>query len=170
MWGLTLAPGQVSYAASGFLLQIFGVAEPDRWQIATVAICIIALGMVINMTGRRFLKIVVAISITCEVVGSLGLGAVLLLFYRENPFSVLFSSAGIPGADAWVSGPMLLAIAYVGWSFLGFEAAGSVAEEADDPERNGPKAIILPLLLFRLVVTFSTAPLTLPIPNLSALL
>jgi len=135
MWGLTLALGTLSYAASGFLLQIFGVSEPNRWQIATVAICIIAFGTMINMVGRKFLKIVVAISITCEVVGSLGLGAVLLLFYRENPFSVLFSSAGIPDADSWVSGPMLLAIAYVGWSFLGFEAAGSVADEVDEPDR-----------------------------------
>ena len=38
MWGLTLALGTLSYAASGFLLQIFGVCEPDRWQIAIVAI------------------------------------------------------------------------------------------------------------------------------------
>ena len=38
---------------------------------------------------------------------------------------------------------MLLAIAYVGWSFLGFEAAGSVAEEVDEPERNVPKAITI---------------------------
>ena len=166
MWGLTLALGTLSYAASGFLLQIFGVSEPDRWQIAIVAICIIAVGTLINMVGRRGLKIVVAISITCEVVGSLGLGTVLLLFYRENPFSVLFSSAGIPGADAWVSGPMLLAIAYVGWSFLGFEAAGSVAEEVHDPERNVPKAIILALLLVGLVVMFSSAALILSIPDL----
>src|SRR6476469_857508 len=58
MWGLTLALGTLSYAASGFLLQIFGVSEPDRWQIATVAICIIAFGTLLNMVGRRFLKIV----------------------------------------------------------------------------------------------------------------
>ena len=168
MWGLTLALGTLSYAASGFLLQIFGVSAPGRWQTAAVAICIIAVGTVTNMVGRRILKIVVGISITCEVVGSLGLGTVLLLFYRENSFSVLFSSAGIPGAGAWVSGPMLLAIAYVGWSFLGFEAAGSVAEEVDEPERNVPKAIILALLLVGLVVMFSSAALILSIPNLSS--
>jgi amino acid transporter len=168
MWGLTLALGTLSYAASGFLLQIFGVAQPDRWQIAVVAICIIAASTLINMIGRQGLKIVVAVSITCEIVGSLGLGTILLLFYRENPFSVLFSSAGIPGADAWTSGPMLLAIAYVGWSFLGFEAAGSIAEEVDKPERNVPKAIILALLLVGLVVMFSSAALILSIPNLTS--
>ncbi|MDT5109339.1 MAG: hypothetical protein QOE20_1229 [Mycobacterium sp.] len=167
MWGLTIALGTLSYAASGFLLQIFGVVEPSRWQTATVAVIIIAFGTVVNMVGRKVLKVMVAISIICEVVGSLGLGTVLLVFYRENPFSALFSSAEIPDAASWTSGPMLLAIAFVGWSFLGFEAAGSIAEEVDEPERNVPKAIILGLLLVGLVVMFSSAALILAIPNLN---
>jgi amino acid transporter len=166
MWGLTIALGTLSYAASGFLLQIFGVAEPSRWLTATVAIAIIALGTVVNVVGRQVLKVMVIASITCEVIGSVGLGIVLLVFYRENPFSALFSSAGIPDAATWTSGPMLLAVAFVGWSFLGFEAAGSVAEEVDDPERNVPRAIILGLLLVGLVVMFSSAALILAIPNL----
>jgi amino acid transporter len=166
MWGLTIALGTLSYAAGGFLLNIFGVSEPHRWQITSVAVAIILVGTAVNMVGRQVLKVMVAVSITCEVVGSLGLGLVLLIFYRENPFSALFSSAGIPDAASWASGPMLLAIAYVGWSFLGFEAAGSVAEEVDEPERNVPKAIILALLLVGLVVMFSAAALILSIPNL----
>jgi amino acid transporter len=167
MWGLTIALGTLSYAASGFLLSIFGVSAPSRWQTATVAVGIIAAGTVVNMVGRKVLKAMVIASLTCEVVGSVGLGAVLLLFYRENPFSVLFSTAGITDAASWTSGPMLLAVAYVGWSFLGFEAAGSVAEEVEEPERNVPKAIILALLLVGLVVIFSGAALILSIPNLS---
>ncbi|MCV7421881.1 amino acid permease [Mycobacterium yunnanensis] len=166
MWGLTIALGTLSYAASGFLLQIFGVTEPSRWATATVAVVIILLGTGVNIVGRQVLKVMVIASITCEVVGSVGLGVVLLVFYRENPFSALFSSASIPDAATWTSGPMLLAIAYVGWSFLGFEAAGSVAEEVDDPERNVPKAIIFGLLMVGLVVMFSSAALILAIPNL----
>src|SRR3954469_24094837 len=170
MWGLTLALGTLSYAAAGFLLNIFGVGEPSRWQIASVAIVIVLIGSGVNMVGRKVLKIMVAISITCEVLGSLGLGTVLLLFYRENPFSVLFTSAGLPDAASWTSGPMLLAVAFVGWSFLGFEAAGSVAEEVDEPERNVPKAIILALLLVGLVVMFSSAALILAIPDLPSVI
>lgn len=166
MWGLTIALGTLSYAASGFLLQIFGVTEPSRWGTATVAIVIIALGTLVNIVGRQVLKVMVIASITCEVIGSVGLGIVLLVFYRENPFSALFSSAGIPDAETWTSGPMLLAVAFVGWSFLGFEAAGSIAEEVEDPERNVPKAIIFGLLLVGLVVMFSSAALILAIPNL----
>ncbi|TPG34612.1 APC family permease [Mycolicibacterium hodleri] len=166
MWGLTIALGTLSYAASGFLLQIFGITEPSRWLTVGVAVGIIALGTAVNVVGRQFLKVMVIASITCEVIGSVGLGIVLLVFYRENPFSALFSSAGLPDAATWTSGPMLLAVAFVGWSFLGFEAAGSVAEEVDDPERNVPKAIILGLLLVGLVVMFSSAALILAIPNL----
>ncbi|MBJ7337378.1 amino acid permease [Mycolicibacterium sp.] len=166
MWGLTIALGTLSYAASGFLLQIFGVTEPGRWLTVGVAVGIIALGTAVNVVGRQVLKVMVIASITCEVIGSVGLGIVLLVFYRENPFSALFSSAGLPDAATWTSGPMLLAVAFVGWSFLGFEAAGSVAEEVDDPERNVPKAIILGLLLVGLVVMFSSAALILAIPNL----
>ena len=110
MWGLTLALGTLSTPLADSCCRSSAsanqpLANRHRRHLHH------RVGTVINMVGRRGLKIVVAISITCEVVGSLGLGTVLLLFYRENPFSVLFSSAGIPGADAWVSGPMLLAIA-----------------------------------------------------------
>lgn len=139
MWGLTIALGTLSYAASGFLLQIFGVTEPSRWLTAGVAVAIIMLGTAVNVVGRQVLKVMVIASITCEVIGSVGLGIVLLVFYRENPFSALFSSAGLPDAATWTSGPMLLAVAFVGWSFLGFEAAGSIAEEVEDPSATCPR-------------------------------
>ncbi len=44
MWGLTIALGTLSYAAGGLLLNIFGVGDPNRWQIASVAIAIILIG------------------------------------------------------------------------------------------------------------------------------
>lgn len=168
MWGLTIALSTLSYAAAGFLLEVFGVAEPGRWTTALVALVIIAIGTATNMIGRQVLKVMVIASITCEIVGSVGLGIVLLMFYRQNPFSTLLD--GLPDAAAWTSGPMLLAIAYAGWAFLGFEAAGSIAEEVDEPARNVPKAIIGSLLGVGLIVMFSSAALILAIPNLNQVL
>jgi amino acid transporter len=167
MWGLTIALSALSYGAAGFLLEIFDVKSPTRWLTTSVALLIIAVGTLTNMVGRRALKIMVVASITAEVLGSVGLGTVLLLFYRVNPISTLFDGFGTQGNGLWITGPALVAIAFVGWSFLGFEAAGSIGEEVEEPERNVPKAIILSLLFVALVVMYSSLALILAIPNLS---
>jgi amino acid transporter len=167
MWGLTIALSALSYGAAGFLLEIFDVASPGRWLTTAVALLIITAGTLINMVGRSVLKVMVVASIIAEVIGSVGLGTVLLLFYRVNPVSTLFDGFGTQGDGLWLTGPFLVAIAFVGWSFLGFEAAGSIGEEVEEPEHNVPKAIILSLLFVALVVMYSSLALILAIPNLS---
>lgn len=167
MWGLTIALSTLAYGAAGFLLEIFSVDNPSRWLTTGIALLIILFGTAANMLGRQFLKIMITASIICEVLGSVGLGTVLLLFYRENSFSSLFHGFGTQAGGSWVFGPALVAVAFVGWSFLGFESAGSIAEEVRDPERNVPKAIILALLFVALVVMYSSIALILAIPNLS---
>jgi amino acid transporter len=167
MWGLTIALSALSYGAAGFLLEIFDVKSPARWLTTSVALLIIAVGTLTNMVGRRVLKVMVVASITAEVLGSVGLGTVLLVFYRVNPIGTLFDGFGTQGSGLWLTGPALVAIAFVGWSFLGFEAAGSIGEEVEEPERNVPKAIILSLLFVALVVMYSSLALILAIPNLS---
>ncbi len=170
MWGLTIALSALAYGASGFLLAVFAVENPSRFTTTVCALLIVAAGSLCNIVGRTVLKTMVTVSIICEVVGSVGLGTVLLLFHRENSLSVLFDGFGTAGAGDWLRGPFLVAIAYVGWSFLGFEAAGSIAEEVENPERNVPKAIILSLFFVALTVMYSGIAVILAIPNLSQLM
>ena len=164
MWGLTIALSALSYGAAGFLLEIFDVASPGRWLTTAVALLIITAGTFINMVGRSVLKVMVVASIIAEVIGSVGLGTVLLLFYRVNPVSTLFDGFGTQGDGLWLTGPFLVAIAFVGWSFLGFEAAGSIGEEwrarAQRPEGN----YSLPAFV-ALVVMYSSLALILAIPD-----
>ncbi|MBX6765205.1 MAG: amino acid permease, partial [Rubrobacteraceae bacterium] len=167
MWGLTIALSTLSYGAAGFLLEIFDVKNPARWLTTLVALVIIGIGTLANMIGRRVLKVMVVASIIAEVLGSVGLGTILLLFYRVNPFGTLFDGFGTQGNGLWLTGPALIAVAFVGWSFLGFESAGSIGEEVEEPERNVPKAIILSLLFVALVVMYSSVALILAIPDLS---
>lgn len=166
MWGLTIALSTLAFGGAGFLLEAFGVENPDSLATTAVAFAILVLGSFANIVGRRVLNVLVVASLICEVLGSVGLGIVLLLFFRENPVSVLFDGLGNTGGGPWAVGPMLVAMAFVGWSFLGFEAAGSIAEEVEDPARNVPKALILSLAAVGLIVMFSSAALILAIPDI----
>ena len=166
MWGLTIALSTLSYGAAGFLLEVAGVHDAGRGVTTLVALAILAVGSAANVIGRRVLKVMVVASSVCEVLGSVGLAVVLLLFYRVNPVSVLFDGFGTAVSAAWLGGPLLVAVGYVGWSFVGFEAAGSIAEEVDRPERNVPKAILLALTAVAMIVMFSSAALILAIPDL----
>lgn len=168
IWGLTLTLSTMAYAAAGFLLEAFDVLEPTRLQLMAVSMGIIGLGTAANMVGRQVLKVMIIASIMCEIVGSVVLGIVLLAFHRVNPVSTLFD--GLPDADGGSLSTMLVAMAFVGWAFLGFESAGSIAEEVEDPERNVPKAIVFGLLLVGSIVMFSAVAVILAIPDLPAVL
>lgn len=170
MWGLTIALSTLSYGAAGFLLQALGMKAPGKWVTVATALGILALGSLTNIVGRRALKILVAASLTCEVLASVGLGTVLLIFYRKNPVSTLFDGMGTAHGGLWAAGPLLAAGAYVGWSFVGFEAAGSIAEEVERPERAVPKALILGLLTVGVIVMYSGAALILAIPDMHAVM
>ncbi|MFR9793935.1 amino acid permease [Streptomyces sp. MB22_4] len=165
-WGLTIALSTLAYGASGFLLEALGVEAPSRAQTAGTALAILAIGSLANMIGRKVLKVMVIASILCEIAGSVGLSTYLLLFHRVNPVGVLFDGFGTQGTGSWLGGPMLVAVAFVGWSFVGFESAGAIAEEVENPERNVPKAIILALLSVAALVMFSSMAIILSIPDL----
>ncbi|MFD0856826.1 APC family permease, partial [Actinomadura adrarensis] len=165
MWGLTIALSTLSYGAAGFLLQAFGVDEPSGAATMATALAILALGSLANIVGRGTLKVLVIASLIVEVIASVGLSTVLLLFYRENPVSILFE--GIGGAPL-LGAPLLAATAYVGWSFVGFESAGSIAEEVEKPEKDVPKALIFSLAAVGAIVMYSAAGLILAIPDMDA--
>jgi amino acid transporter len=168
IWGLTLTLSTMAYAAAGFLLEVIGVESPSRWLLAAVSIGVICFTTAANMIGRQVLKVMIVASIICEIVGSVGLGTVLLLFHRVNPISTLFD--GLPDSSGSTTSTMLIAVAFVGWAFLGFESAGSIAEEVENPERNVPKAIVFALLLVGVIVMYSAAAVILAIPDLPAVL
>ena len=170
MWGLTIALSALSYAAAGFLGEAVGLSNLGRWTVTAIALGVVAFGSLANIIGRTILKVFVVASLTCEVLASVGLGTVLLLFYRENSLDVLLSGFGAQAGGSWLGGPFLVAVAFIGWSFLGFESAGSIAEEVTEPERNVPKALVLSLLAVGLIVMYAGLAIILAIPNLDAVL
>jgi amino acid transporter len=60
---------------------------------------------------------------------------------------------------------LALAVAIAGWALLGFESAGSIAEEVRQPERAIPRAMVFSLVCVAAVVSFSALSLILAVPN-----
>jgi len=164
LWTVMIAMATVTLGAAGFWASAFHL-EADPGTLILIALVLLALCTFGNLIGRKPLKIMITVSIIAEIVGSIGLGVILLVLYRVNPFDVIFHSASGLGFSGFV-----LAIGLAGWSFLGFESSGSVAEEVQDPSRNVPKALRYSLIGIGIIVLFSSLSFILAIPNLDAVI
>ena len=173
MWTLVIAMATVALGSAGFIANIAGIEKPSGGTLALIALLILLAGTAVNLVGRRALKIFMVGSIVAEVIGSVVLGTWLLLFHRNNSLSVLFEGGGTAAgtsADtlAYLTGPFMLAVAFIGWSFVGFESAGSIAEEVHEPRRDLPKAVLFSLSFIAVVVAYSSLAIILAIPDLGA--
>lgn len=170
MWTLVIAMATVALGAAGFIANIFGIPSPTGTEKAWIAFGVLIAGTIVNIAGQQVLKVFMAASIAAEIIGSIGLGTWLLLVHRVNNFDVMFTGggSGSGGADYFsLSGPFLIALAFIGFSFVGFESAGSIAEEVTEPRRNLPKAIIFALVFIAAVVTYASLAIILATPDLA---
>jgi amino acid transporter len=167
IWTLIALMVATAYAASPFAASLFGQDEPSTSLRLGLALAFIALATLANVVGRRPLRIFVLVSIGCELIGSVVIGTVLLVFHRENSLSDLFSGAA-GGSGSFSFGAFLAAVAIVGWAFIGFESAADVAEEVEEPEKNVPKALIVSLIFVACIVMYAGLALILAIPDLPA--
>lgn len=168
IWTLIALMVATAYAASPFLAAVLGNDDPSQAVRLLIALGFVAVATLANVVGRRPLKIFVVVSIVCELVGSVVIGTILLVFHRENGLSDLTAGVGADGSFAF--GPFLAAVAIVGWAFIGFESAADVAEEVDEPEKNVPKALIVSLVFVACIVMYAGLALILAIPDLPAVL
>lgn len=165
VWTLIVLVTAQCYAAAPFIVGIFSDAVPSTGTKLLLAFGMLIAATAVNWLGPKALKLFVALSITAELVGSLVIGTILLLFFREQPLTAVFD--GVDG-NATALGPILAAVALIGWSFIGFESAGDIAEEVKEPERNVPRALVLSLIVVALIVMYAALGLVLAIPDLPA--
>jgi len=114
----------------------------------------------------------VFVCISAEIIGSLGVGTLLLLSPSPHaaPALATASHAAAGGvattrALGFFNAPFTLAVALCGWAFLGFESAGAIAEEVKDARRMAPRAILLSLLCVGLIVIYSAFTLVTAAPG-----
>lgn len=168
IWTLVIAMATVALGAAGFIANILGIHDASGTQVAFIAFVVLILGTLINLSGRGILKVFMMASIVAEVIGSIGLGVWLLIAHREHDFSILFDGGASIGASEGffsLGGPFLLAVVFIGFSFVGFESAGSIAEEVHEPRRNLPKAVLFSICFIAAVVMFSSLAIILATPE-----
>lgn len=165
-WGLTLTLSALALAASGYLLGALGADAPSQTTVVVVGLLILVAASLANMIGHVLLKTLLYISMTAELISSIGIGVTLLFFHHHQSFSVLFHSAGTGHGWNWLTTPFLTTVAFVGFSFLGFESAGSIAEEVKESRRVLPMAIVLSLAAAGCLVIFATLGIILAIPSI----
>ena len=169
IWTVLIALVTVAVGATQFWGAALAIDVSAKASLIAGSVIVIAFATVANLLSRRVLKIMIALSIAAEVIGSIGLGVALLFFYDVNSISVVFDN-GVGGSGGWTMSAVLLGVGFAGWSFLGFESSGAIGEEVQDARRNVPKALRYSLLAIAAIVMLSTLSLILAVPDLGAVL
>ncbi len=167
LWAVIVTVTAVAEFGGGFVAALFGIEATKQVGLAT-AVGLLLLAMAFNYSGTHMLARVAQIGLAAELVGVVALGLYLLIFQRENSFSVFFDSMGAGGSDAYIVTFFGASLAGL-FLFYGFEACGGVAEEVDDPTRRIPRAMQLTILIGGVSGLFSYAGYVLAAPNLQAI-
>ena len=168
MWGLTLTLAVLPITAAPYILAAAGVTSPSQITVELVAIGVLLFGSVANLFGGRLLKGLIYIALVCELIASAGIGITLLISHRVNPLSIIFNTGGTGHGAGWLFGAFLLPIAYIAYSFIGFEASASIAEEVAESRKVLPKAVILSLAVGGVLVIVACLGIVLAIPDMAA--
>ena len=100
------------------------------------------------------------LGVYAEMVGSVGVALLLLLFFRQHSFSELFQHLGTGTAPSQTAA-FLAALVIAGWAFIGFDACSTIAEETHRAQADGSaRDLFLPCMVGS-VVLFNSAALTL---------
>ena len=168
IWTLIVSMASVGTGAAEFLTRAVGINASSRTLMA-VAIGIVVAGWLINAAGSLALRIVVTVSIIAETLSTVGIG-IVLLFHRHQHLSVLTTGGSHGFSWAYISSPFLLCVAILGYSFVGFESAGSLAEEVHQPRRTLPIALICSMAFVAIIVAFAGLSIILATPNIGAVI
>lgn len=167
IWAMIVSITAIAEYGSGFFASLFGFTITREVTLALTLVLLIA-ALVLNFTGTKTLARVAQIGLAAELIGVIGVGLYLLIFQRQNDFSVFFSSMGVEGDGNYFGAFLGAALAGL-FLFYGFEACGDVAEEVADPARRIPKAMVMTILVGGVSALFSFGGYVLAAPNLQAI-
>src|SRR3954452_1851243 len=108
-----------------------------------LGLIMIVLTTTINVMGVSVLSRINNIGVASELVGATGLVIIFLIHANRSPADVLTNTAGTGAGHQWgYFGALLIGAIMPLYVMYGFDTAGSLAEETDDPRRRAPRAVL----------------------------
>ena len=102
----------------------------------------ILLTTIINIAGVQVMSRINNVGVAAELIGAAGLIIIYMIHIHNGP-SVLFETDGTGAGHAWGwFGALLIGAIMPLYVMYGFDTAGSLAEETDDPRRRAPRAVL----------------------------
>jgi urea carboxylase system permease len=127
------------------VFQLIGDAtDPtDRAKNAVLLGCtLIGLTTLINAVGVRLMARINNVGVFTELVGVVLLIVLLLARSRRGPGVLLEAQGRADGQPLGYLGPFLAASVMASYVMYGFDTAGTLAEETDEPRKRAPWAIV----------------------------
>jgi amino acid transporter len=149
-----------AYTGGIWLALLFGSSSGSGITLVLWGTVFLILCTVLNLAPVKAFKVTLSMGVYAEIVGSVGVAVLLLLFFRQHDVSELFRHLGTGTAPGTIAA-FLAALAIAGWAFIGFDACSTIAEETLEPKRVVPRAVFFSLLMVGTVVMFNSAALTL---------
>ncbi len=127
------------------------------------AIVVLVTTTIINAFGVRLLSIINNLGVAAEILGMVVFALILLIFFHNQPLSVLTTTAGLENQSGG-SFPAVFLVAMFMSLFVvyGFDTAGTFGEETMNPGREAPRGVLTAILLsgaigliFLLAIVFS---------------
>ena len=128
-----------------------------------LGLIMVSLTTIINVAGVSVLSRINNIGVASELIGAAGLIILFLIHANRSPSDVLTNTAGTGAGHDWgYFGALLIGAIMPLYVMYGFDTAGSLAEETDDPSKRAPRAVLQALATagvmgFLLIVTGTMA-------------
>ncbi|MDA8206787.1 MAG: amino acid permease [Thermaerobacter sp.] len=144
-WALLVTITAVDFGGAPYVASALGITSPSQSSLILLTLALVLIQTAINFVGVNRLRILLNVGVAMEILGTLGIGTVLL-FFGHQPVSIVNQTMGVQGHGSYT--PLfLVALLFSAFIFYGFESAADVSEEVINPRRHVPRAMITALLI-----------------------
>lgn len=171
VYGCALFVSIAAVATGGapYLAQLMGFA-PTPVNTTTIALAMIVVATLCNVSGTKLLARVAMFGFICELLGAIVVGGYLLIVARHHAFSTLFDTYGIRSSGGSYLPAFLAAALAAMFCYYGFEACGDVAEETPNASRAIPKAMRMTIYVGGGAAMLVCVALILAVPDMQAVI